>query len=56
MYILRRDGREVIRGSAYDIYTYIHKTHSYSTSNACQYEGYTVEKDGKDITSDFILK
>ena len=55
MIILKKDGKEVSRGvSDIIVFEYIHKHSSYSVSTACKYDGYTVEIDGINRTSEFI--
>jgi hypothetical protein len=44
MITLKRDNKEVLKGDWFDVYKYIHKTHSFSTDHALKYEGYTVEE------------
>ena len=41
--ILRRDGVVVCRGTELELWSYIHRNHSYSVSHALQYEGYSIE-------------
>jgi hypothetical protein len=41
--ILKRDGVKVFSGSFLDVLRYIHRTHCYSLSWACRYEGYRLE-------------
>jgi hypothetical protein len=40
--VLRRDGKEVMRGTEHELVKYIHNHHSYSVSHALKYEGYTM--------------
>ena len=44
MFILKRDGKEVTRGSEFALLDYIHNHHCFSMSHALAYEGYSVEK------------
>lgn len=41
-YILKRDGREVMRGTEQEIWQWIHRNHSYSIDHALRYEGYSI--------------
>jgi len=41
--ILKRDGKEILKGDYFKLLAYIHKNHSYSFSHATEHEGYTVE-------------
>jgi hypothetical protein len=41
--ILKRDGKEVLKGDYFKLLAYIHKNHSYSFSHATKHEGYVVE-------------
>jgi hypothetical protein len=44
MWILKRDGVEVTRGTDIECIRYIHTCHSYSLSHALRYEGYSMEE------------
>ncbi len=44
-WILLRDGKEVMRGSSFDVAKYIHRNHSYSLDHALKYEGYKMVKE-----------
>lgn len=41
-FILKHDGKEVMKGSEIALLDYIHDNHCYSMSHACKYEGYSV--------------
>jgi hypothetical protein len=43
MYLLKRDGRDVLLGTEQDIWQYIHQHHAYSVEHALRYEGYSIE-------------
>jgi hypothetical protein len=43
MQVLKRDGREVKRGTYIEVLDYIHRNHSYSFDHAVRFEGYSVE-------------
>ncbi len=42
MFVLKRDGNEVKRGSEIALWDYIHDNHCYSVDHAIRYEGYTI--------------
>jgi hypothetical protein len=44
IFTLKRDGKEIIKGSEITLLQYIHNNHCYSMSHALRYEGYSVEK------------
>lgn len=44
IFILKRDNKEVMRGSEIACLDYIHNNHCYSMEHACKYEGYSLEK------------
>ncbi len=41
-YILRRDGKVILRAAQSACVAYLHRAHSYSASHALNYEGYTL--------------
>lgn len=43
IFTLKRDGKEILKGSEITILDYIHMSHSFSLSHALKYEGYSVE-------------
>jgi hypothetical protein len=45
MWILKRDGKEVVRGTELECMQYIHQNHCYSVDHAIKYEGYTLEEE-----------
>lgn len=42
IFILSRDGKEVMRGSEFAVLDFIHNRHSFSMDHAIKYEGYSV--------------
>ena len=46
VYVLRRDGVEVLRATEQECWAYLHRTHPYSGSHALRYEGYTLTVEG----------
>jgi hypothetical protein len=47
MFILKRDGEFVLRGTEFDIYKHIHRKHSFSVDWACAHEGYEIIPEGE---------
>lgn len=47
-YVLCRDGKEVMRGSAFEVLRHLHATHSYSLDWALKHEGYTMAPESPD--------
>jgi hypothetical protein len=41
-FVLLRDGKEIMRGSSFEIARYIHRNHSYSVDHALKHEGYSM--------------
>lgn len=44
VYVLRRDGVEILRGSEYDCWHWIHSNQPYSVDWATRWEGFTIEE------------
>jgi hypothetical protein len=44
-YILKRDEKEIMRGTEIECWDYIHNNHSYSVSWAIKWEGYSIEEE-----------
>ena len=49
MFILKRDGKEIMRGTELECWDYILKNTHASVSWAIKYEGYSIETDGEII-------
>lgn len=43
LFVLKRDGKVVLRGSEIECMRYVHQTHGFSFAWALAYEGYTIE-------------
>ncbi len=44
IYILFRDGKEIMSGNEFEVLKYIHRNHSYSFDHAIKYEGYSMKE------------
>jgi len=57
MYTLYQDNKPLlVTEKEIEIWDFMHRRCGYSMSHAFEYEGYTITKDGVDITKEYILK